>query len=72
MTSLQNVLSRPGFKSSEWYVAIITAALNLANSSTGWVSWKQALVPSIAAIAYVVSRGLAKYEPRGTAGGPVA
>jgi hypothetical protein len=58
------MLNRPGFKSSEWMVAAVTAVLNLANTSQGWVTWQQAVVPSVAAIAYVLSRGLAKYEPR--------
>lgn len=58
------MLKRPGFQTSEWAVAFITAALNIANSAAGWVSWKQAVLPTIAAVAYVVSRGLAKYEPR--------
>lgn len=66
---MKNALTRPGFQTSEWYVAFVTAALNIANSAAGWVSWKQAIVPSIAAIAYVVSRGLAKYEPRNTTDG---
>lgn len=63
------MLARPGFHSSEWAVALVTAALNLANDSAGWVSWRQAFLPTLAAVAYVVSRGLAKYEPRGAAGG---
>ena len=62
------MLSRPGFHTSEWAVALVTAVLNLANSSQGWVTWQQAIPPTVAAVAYVVSRGLAKYEPRGTGG----
>lgn len=62
---IKNIATRPGFQTSEWYVALITAVLNLLNSSQNWVSWKEAIIPSIAAVAYVVSRGLAKYEPRG-------
>lgn len=65
---LRNLLSRPGLQSSEWYVAFVTAALNLANSSAGWVTPHQAIAPTVAAVAYVVSRGLAKYEPRGGSG----
>lgn len=64
---LKNIINRPGFQSSEWWVAIVTAALNLANSSAGWVTYKQAIPPTLAAVAYVVSRGLAKYEPRNPA-----
>lgn len=58
------MLKRPGFQTSEWAVALVTAALNIANSSANWISWHQAVLPTIAAAAYVVSRGLAKYEPR--------
>lgn len=58
----------PGLKSSEWYVALVAAGGNLLNDSQGWVSWRQALLPTLAAVAYVVSRGLAKYEPRGPGG----
>jgi hypothetical protein len=61
---LKNLASRPGLQTSEWYVAAVTAILNLVNSSTGWITYKQAIPPTIAAIAYVISRGLAKYEPR--------
>ena len=64
------MLNRPGFRSSEWLVALLTAVLNLVNDSAGWVSWRQALLPTAAAAAYVISRGLAKYEPRGPTGGP--
>ena len=58
------MLQRPGFHTSEWAVALVTAALNLANTSVGWITWRQAVLPTIAAVAYVVSRGLAKVEPR--------
>lgn len=67
---LAQLLSRPGFRSSEWAVALVTAALNLANSAQGWVTWKQAALASAGAVAYVISRGLAKTEPRGPGGGP--
>jgi hypothetical protein len=59
------MLKRPGFQTSEWAVALTTAVLNIINASQNWVSWKDALLPTVAAAAYVVSRGLAKYEPRG-------
>lgn len=59
------MLKRPGFQTSEWAVALVTAVLNIVNNSQGWVSWKDALLPTAAAVAYIVSRGLAKYEPRG-------
>lgn len=62
------MLARPGFKSSEWMVALITAVLNIANSAGNWITLKQAIVASLPAIGYVISRGLAKTEPRGTSG----
>ena len=58
------MLSRPGFHTSEWFVAIATAVLNVANSSQDWISWRDALLPTLAAASYVISRGLAKTEPR--------
>lgn len=62
------MLARPGFHTSEWAVALITATLNIINASQNWVSWHDALLPTLAAVGYVVSRGLAKYEPRNTDG----
>lgn len=62
---IRGIATRPGFATSEWAVALVTAVLNLVNDSQGWVSWRQALLPTAAAIGYVLSRGLAKYEPRG-------
>jgi tryptophan-rich sensory protein len=59
------MLKRPGFQTSEWAVSLVTAILNIVNNSQGWVSWRDALLPTLAAVAYIVSRGLAKYEPRG-------
>jgi hypothetical protein len=58
------MLKRPGFQTSEWGVALLTGALNLVNNSQHWTSWRGALLPTLAAVAYIVSRGLAKYEPR--------
>jgi hypothetical protein len=58
------MLSRPGFRTSEWFVLVATAVLNIANSSQNWVSWRDALLPTITAAGYIVSRGLAKTEPR--------
>lgn len=60
------MIKRPGFQTSEWFVALVTAILNILNSSQNWVSWRDALLPTLAGVGYVVSRGLAKYEPRGT------
>jgi len=64
------LLRRPGFHTSEWAVAIFTAALNLANNAAGWVSWRDALLPTLAAVSYIVSRGLAKTETHTTSEPP--
>lgn len=58
------MLRRPGFHTSEWIVAVVTALGTLANASQHWVTWQQSLPAIAAAIAYIVSRGLAKNEPR--------
>lgn len=54
----------PGMRTSEFKVAVATAILSLANSSQNWVTWHQALPPIGAAVAYIISRGLAKTEVR--------
>ena len=54
----------PGMRTSEFRVAVLTAILNLVNSSQHWVTWQQAAVASLAAVSYVVSRGFAKSETR--------
>lgn len=56
----------PGMKTSEFLVAVLTAALTLANASANWVSWREALMPTLAAVGYILSRGFAKTEPRDT------
>lgn len=64
------MLARPGFHTSEFFVAVITAVLNVLNASQHWTSWQQAVLPTIAAVGYVVSRGLAKVENRQTTAPP--
>ncbi len=54
----------PGLRSSEFKVALLTAIGVLANSSAHWTSWRNAATATAAAVAYVISRGLAKTEPR--------
>jgi len=61
------MLARPGFHTSEFIVALSTAILNIANASQHWVTWQQAVGPTLAAVAYVLSRGFAKTETRVTA-----
>ena len=58
----------PGLRSSEFKVALLSAVLNLLNSSQHWTSWRNAATATAAAVAYVLSRGLAKTEPRGAGG----
>jgi hypothetical protein len=57
-------MNRPGFHTSEFKVALTAALLNLVNTWQGWVSWRDALIPTLSAVGYVVSRGFAKTEPR--------
>ncbi len=54
----------PGLRTSEFKVAALAAILNLLNASQDWVSWRQAATATAAAVAYVLSRGFAKTEPR--------
>lgn len=64
------MLNRPGFHTSEFAVALINLIVQVVLASEGTVSDGTATKFSLAgAIAYIVSRGLAKYEPRGPAGG---
>lgn len=64
------MLARPGFHTSEFAVALITAILNILNASQNWVSWQQAILPTVAAFGYVISRGFAKVENRTTTAPP--
>jgi hypothetical protein len=58
------MLGRPGFHTSEWFVTVATAILTVANASQNWLSWRDALLPTLGAVGYVISRGLAKTETR--------
>lgn len=62
------MFARPGFHTSEFLVALLTVAGNLVNASQHWVSWRDAATATLAAVAYVISRGLAKTEPRSDSG----
>lgn len=61
------MLNRPGFKTSEWMITVLNfagqVALQLNGNETTGTATKYTLV---GAVAYIVSRGLAKYEPRAT------
>lgn len=65
-------LRTPGSRSSEFLVTVVTVVVQvimaLADGPTGGTANKAGVA---AAIAYVLSRGLAKYEGRGTVPPPV-
>ena len=64
------MLNRPGFHTSEFAVALVNLIVQIVLASEGTVSDGTATKYSLAgALAYIVSRGLAKYEPRGPGGG---
>lgn len=63
-------MHRPGFKTSEFAVAALTVLWYIVNAAADWYSTTGAVKLSLPAIAYIVSRGLAKYEQRGTGGIP--
>lgn len=64
---------RPGLRTSEFLVALLNLVAQVALAMNGTVSDGAATKYTVAgAIAYIVSRGLAKYEPRGPAGGAPA
>jgi hypothetical protein len=61
--------NRPGFKTSEFLVTVLTAISALVAASQDLISSGQATRLGVyGAIAYIVSRGLAKYEQRGGPG----
>ena len=60
------MLSRPGFKTSEFLVAVLTFAGFLGNAAADWTSTHDAALYSVPALVFILSRGLAKYEQRGT------
>lgn len=60
-------LTTPGTKTSEFLLTILNAIAQLILALTSTVSTGTATKYGLAgAIAYIVSRGLAKYEGRGT------
>jgi hypothetical protein len=64
---LTNYLTRPGFKTSEFLVALLTAVGAVVSWTQDYVSSGTGVKLSVGAgIAYVLSRGLAKYETRTT------
>lgn len=64
------MLSRPGFHTSEFIVAVLNLVGQIVAAAQGYIGDGTAVKFSLAGfLAYIVSRGLAKYEPRGGAGG---
>lgn len=65
-------LKTPGSRSSEFLVAVVTVIVQvvmaLADGPTSGTANKAGVA---AAIAYIISRGLAKYESRGPVAPPV-
>lgn len=64
-------MTRPGFHTSEFVVAVINLLGCIIAAAQGYIANGTATRLSAAgAVAFIVSRGLAKYEQRGPAGGP--
>lgn len=60
------MLRRPGFRTSEWVVTVLTVGWYIVNAWQDYTSNSGAVKLSAPALAYIVSRGLAKYEARNT------
>ncbi len=66
------MLNRPGFKTSEFYVSLLAVIAAIISAWQDYLSDPtSAKLGFGAAIAFVVSRGLAKYETRGPGSPPV-
>ena len=64
-------MGRPGVRTSEFLVAVLNVIGQVIAALAGYVSDPTAVKLSVAgAAAYILSRGLAKYEPRGPGGAP--
>lgn len=63
----------PGLRTSEFKVAVLTVGVAVVSAAADWVSNRYALGAGVVgAVGYIVSRGLAKYEPRNPDGTPPA
>lgn len=60
------MLSRPGFRTSEFVVALATFVGYCLNAAADWTTTQHASLYSIPALVFILSRGLAKYEQRNT------
>lgn len=59
------MLNRPGFKSSEWMITVLNFAAQVGLQLNGTETTGTATKYTLAgAVAYIISRGLAKHEPR--------
>jgi len=57
----------PGLRTSEFKVAVLTVGVAVVSAAADWVSNRYAFAGGVVGAAgYIISRGLAKYEPRGT------
>lgn len=65
-------LTRPGFRTSEFLVALVTFLGFCLNAAADWTSTMHASLYSLPALVFIISRGLAKYEQRGGDGSPPA
>ena len=63
-------LTTPGAKTSEFLVTVLNVITQIVLAWTGTLSDGTAAKYGVAgSIAYAISRGLAKYEPRGSGNG---
>jgi hypothetical protein len=63
----------PGLRTSEFKVAALVVLGAILSATQGYISDPTSVKLSVAgAVAYIVSRGLAKYETRGLGGPPPA
>ena len=66
------MVARPGFKTSEFLIALLNVVAQIVAAAQGYIGDGTAVKFSLAGfLAYIVSRGLAKTEVRGTTVPPV-
>lgn len=68
--SFKGITARPGVHTSEFAVSALTVVWYLVNAWQDYVTTTGAATLSAPAIAYIISRGLAKYEQRNTVAPP--
>lgn len=66
------ISKRPGFQTSEFIVGVATVVWYLLNAWQDWYSTTGSVALSAPALSFIISRGLAKYETRGTTPPPAA